>query len=101
MILSLPTKTRRINLDPTDYSKAIYKMGILLSPQEEKLKEALRKVENDGIWGIAIRNMFIDYTDTTFRELVCELLSQNADDEFTMYRILGNPAYELLIKLKQ
>lgn len=100
MILSLPTRTRNINLTPVDYSKALYKMGIPLSIAEERLKECLRKVEHDSIWGCAIVDAFVGYTDTKFRELVCELLSQLEDCEDTMYRILGYDAYNALIALK-
>jgi hypothetical protein len=100
MILTLPSKTRRINLTPVDYSKALYKMGMPLSIVEEELKEAFRKVESNSLWGLAIRDMFVDYTDTKFRELVCELLSQCHDCPDTMYRILGKQSYDLLLKLK-
>lgn len=100
MILSLPTKTRRINLTPVDYSKALYKMGIPLTTDEQKLHDALLKVDANSFWGNAIMVSFIDYTDVKFRQLYADLLSQLHDSPDTMYRILGKEAYDLLIKLR-
>lgn len=96
----MPTKTRRINLTPVDYAKALYKMGIPLTTDEQKLHDALLKVESESFWGLAIRDSFVDYSDTKFRELVCELMSQLHDSPNIMYRILGKDAYDALLKLK-
>lgn len=91
---------RRRNLTPVDYSKAIYKMGFHLTEKEQRLHDALLKVTNESYWGLAIRDSFIDYTDTKFRELICELLSQEHDNPDAMYRILGKDAYDCLINIK-
>lgn len=113
MNLALTTRTRRINHDidyakalgkinlmPTKYHIAIEKRGIPLSEDEQLLHDTFLKVESASYIGQAIRNSFLDYTDTRFRELYCELLSQNDDNEDMVFRILGKSAYDLLLKLK-
>lgn len=97
MILTLTSKR---GLRPTNYNHAIQKMGMPLSITEQQLHDEFLKIENDTFWGLAIRNIFIEYTDTKFRELYCELLSQNDDNNLAMLRILGQPAYGLLLKMK-
>ena len=87
-------------MNPVDYSKAFYKKNMPLNPIEQKLHDSLLTVSSESFWGIAIRDSFIDYTDTKFRELVCELLSQMHDSPDVMYRILGKEAYDLLNELK-
>lgn len=100
MQLSIPQPTR--GLRPTNYFRAFEQMkqSEILSTKEEAFFDALREVDISSLWGEAILAMFIDYTVLRFRELVCELLSQNDDCPDTMYRILGQPAYDLLIALK-
>lgn len=100
--IHLPSLTRRINLNPVNYAKAFdyMKQYEFLTSKEQVLHDALLKVESDSFWGLAIRNVFIDYSIFKFRELVCELLSQEHDSPDVMYRILGKDAYDALLNLR-
>ncbi len=103
MILSMPTKTRRINMNPTNYAKALDQMkhSDTLSPEEQKLYDALCLVDTKSYYGQVILEVFRDYTVLKFRELVQELLSQRDDDSYAVYKILGKTAYDCLLVLKK
>lgn len=86
---------------PTDYGKAFAKLCQMnLSPQEERVVEALRRVNSETIYGIAIRNAFIDESPAKFRKLFNELLSQIDDNDLLMLKILGSDCYNALLKIK-
>lgn len=89
-------------LRPTNYGAAFEKMKQHkdLTPEEIKLRDALQNVESDTLWGEAIRDWFIDQDVMKFRQLYQELLSQNDDNDLIMLKILGQPAYSLLLALK-
>lgn len=92
---------RKINTMPTEYHIAIEKAGKPLSENEQRLHDAFLKIVSTSYIGEAIRNSFVDYTDTKFRELYCELLSQHDDNKDMVYRIIGQPAYDLLLAVKK
>lgn len=87
---------------PTNYAHAFEMMKAhkSLTADELKLREAFLSVEHDSMWGEAIRDWFIDEDVLKFRELVAELLSQNDDNDIVMLKILGQPAYGLLLKFR-
>lgn len=93
---------RKLNLKPVDYSRAFEKMkhNELLSVDEQKLYDALCRIETNSHWYEVILAVFNDYTVLKFRELIEELLSQRDDDSYAMYKILGSEAYACLLALK-
>lgn len=100
--IHLPSLTRRVNMTPVNYAHAfdMLKQYEFLTHNEQKLHDALLKVESESIWGKAIVNVFADYSIYKFRNLVSDLLSQMHDDELTMYKILGKEAFDALKFLK-
>lgn len=93
--------TAKRKFRPKNYTKHFKKVAHLpLSPNEEKAKEALRSVTHDSVYGMAIRDAFVGESEAKFRQLFSELLSQMADNDMLMLKILGKTAYDALLKIK-
>lgn len=100
---TLTLNRRRINLDPVNYGKAMDKLkeNEFLTPDEQKLYDALCLVDTRSYYGQVILNVFRDYSVQKFRDLILELLQQRDDASYEVYKMLGKDAYDCLLTLKK
>lgn len=72
-----------------------------LTPDEQKLFDALCRADVRGYYEDVILNMFKNYSVEKFRMLIMELLSQRDDNSHAVYQILGKDVYDCLLALKK
>lgn len=69
-----------------------------LTENENAVLQELSKIENDSLWGIAIKNVVADPQPVRVLRLYYQLKSQACDNPQMMKNILGS-AFNALIKL--
>lgn len=87
---------------PVDFQKSFmkFKRYMTLSDDEKRFLAELTRLNNDSVWGVAIKSVIADYSIEKFRQLVCQLMSQQHDDAKTMEAVLGKRGSDLLKKLR-
>lgn len=98
----MTTLTATTTFRPKNYELLFskFKKPFMLSIDEYAFLAELRKVKNDSMWGLAIKSVIDNYSIERFRQLVCELLSQQSDDYMTLENIIGEKASKALLKLR-